>query len=65
MATKRHGRLFQWSLSIQKLKISIFDVENDRIIDDVLYNGKSIHDDGGQWSYSSSDFEVGFNPPVD
>ena len=60
-----NGRFQDKEFSIQKLKISIFDVENDRIIDDVLYNGKSIHDDGGQWSYSSSDFEVGFNPPVD
>jgi len=50
--------------SIQKLKISIFDVDNDRIVDGVFYDNKSIADDGGNWSYDSSDYQVGFNAPV-
>jgi len=46
---------------IQKLKISIFDIDNDRIIDGVFYNAERVFDNGGEWSYSAEDFQVGFN----
>ena len=47
--------------SITKLKISIFDIDNDRIIDGVSYNADVVVDDGGEWSYNSEDFQLGFN----
>jgi len=49
--------------SIAKLKISSFDIDNDRIIDGVFYNAEVVADDGGEWSYNSEDFQVSFNEP--
>lgn len=57
------GEFEDKEFSIQKLKISIFDVDNDRIVNGVFYGNKPVADDGGAWGYNSSDYQVGFNNP--
>ena len=46
---------------IEKLKILIVDIDNDRIIRGIFYDGEPIENSGGEFIYSSSDFQIGFN----
>jgi hypothetical protein len=57
------GEFHDDEFSINKLKISIFDIDNDRIIDGIFYDEESVLDNGGEWLYNSEDFQLGFNEP--
>ena len=46
---------------IEKLKILIVDIDNDRIIRGIFYDREPIENSGGEFIYSSSDFQIDFN----
>ena len=55
------GELKDVDFHIEKLKIVLLDIDNERIIHDVIYKNKSIENLGGDSFYKGSDFVVGYN----
>jgi hypothetical protein len=55
------GEFNDSSFDLNKLKIITYDLDNDYIVHNVLYDEEEVVDNGGEWSYSSQEFDVGFN----
>ena len=55
------GEIEDSSFKLSNLKIITYDLDNDYIVHGVLYSDQEVVDDGGEWSYNSQEFDVGFN----
>lgn len=55
------GKIIDSAFNLNGMKLITYDLDNDYIIHTVTYNEQEVEDEGGEWSYKSQEFDVGFN----